>query len=88
MSVLDRLLERIEKWKLLLELYHRYLHYDETDLEGVINGILYELGHIDCIEDLCSDFMLDDYYYDPQCIKHIIKELETVVKWLQERGLS
>jgi hypothetical protein len=69
--------ERLEKWKMLAEIYHRYLHEDEIDLEGDIKRLLRELGHTDC-----NDFLLSDYYHDPECIQHIVKELEVVRKEL------
>jgi hypothetical protein len=88
MSVLDRLLERIEKWKRLQALYERFLYEDDADAYYDIVKILCELDHAKCAEGAYDSSLLDDPYYNTQCIKHIIKELEIVVKWLQERGLS
>ena len=75
LEVVRVLEERLEKWRRLVEIYHRYLYEDEADLESDIKRLLRELGHTDC-----SDFLLSDYYHDPECILHIIRELETVKK--------
>jgi len=79
MSVVEFIEERIKKWKKLLDLYYDYLYRDAYDLRVDIHRILCELGH-SCGED---NFLLSDYYYDPECIKHIIRELETLKKTLE-----
>jgi hypothetical protein len=82
--------ERIEKWKSLYPLYDQHL-YHEHETEKIAEEIgrrLHELEHREDdvwhVKKATWNYLLGDYYYDKDCIAHIIKELEIIKKLLKQ----